>query len=57
MPFKSYDEETFMEHNKPKLYKKWIKKYGHYTGTVKNVPEKKKTLKKKKKNETDKKAR
>lgn len=28
MPFKSKSQKTWMKINKPKLYKKWKKKYG-----------------------------
>lgn len=30
MPFRSKDQETFLKLNKPKVYKKWKKKYGKY---------------------------
>ena len=32
MPFKSKQQETWMKINKPAMYKKWVKKYGHYKG-------------------------
>lgn len=28
MPFQSYEQMSWMKHNKPKMYKKWIAKYG-----------------------------
>lgn len=28
MPFKSSKQKTWMKINKPKIYKKWVKKYG-----------------------------
>lgn len=28
MPFKSAKQRAWMRKNKPKLYKKWVKKYG-----------------------------
>jgi hypothetical protein len=46
MPFASYAEETWMKHNKPELYKQWVEKYGHYSGTQLRVtPKVKETLK------------
>jgi len=28
MPFKSKKQKTYLAINKPKIYKKWVKKYG-----------------------------
>jgi hypothetical protein len=30
MPFKTKKQELWMRINKPKVYKKWVKKYGHH---------------------------
>jgi len=35
MPFRSKKQRTWMQINKPKMYKKWVKKYG------KNIKKKK----------------
>lgn len=30
MPFKSAEQEIWMMINKPKIWKEWVKKYGHH---------------------------
>ena len=29
MPFKSYEQEAYLKHNRPDIYYEWLKKYGH----------------------------
>lgn len=40
MPFKSFAHESYMKHNEPEIYEKWIKKYGHYKGKKLHVDKK-----------------
>jgi hypothetical protein len=32
MPFKSKKQAAYLKHKKPKIYKKWVKKYGKKKG-------------------------
>jgi len=32
MPFKSVKQERYMQINRPALWKRWVKKYGHHPG-------------------------
>lgn len=32
MPFESAKQEHWMRINQPAIYKRWVKKYGHYPG-------------------------
>ena len=45
MPFTSYEQESYLKHNHPEIYKRWLEKYGHFRGKKK----KKKSKRKKKK--------
>lgn len=28
MPFRSYEQMAYLKHNEPKVYARWVKKYG-----------------------------
>jgi hypothetical protein len=32
MPFVSPEQETWMRHNKPAMWRKWVAEHGHYSG-------------------------
>lgn len=43
MPFKSVKQELYMRKNTPKVWRDWVKRYGHhpgYTKAVKNIAKK-----------------
>lgn len=42
MPFKSHEQEAWMKHNKPELYRKWLREHGHFKGKPKKQKSKKK---------------
>lgn len=46
MPFKSHEQEAYLKHNHPDIYKRWVKKYGHYKGEGLGIQDKKKKKKK-----------
>lgn len=46
MPFKSRDQEVFLKINNPKLWREWVKKYGHYPTFSTTPKNKRKKLKK-----------
>lgn len=37
MPFKSKKQEKYMQINQPDLWKKWVKKYGHFKARKRKV--------------------
>lgn len=39
MPFKSYAQQTFMEHHHPAIAARWKREHGSYHGTVRKVGE------------------
>ena len=42
MPFKSKKQEIYLRINDPKLYKEWVRKYGHYSSKKKKKKSNKK---------------
>jgi hypothetical protein len=48
MPFQSAKQELHMKINHPKIYRKWLKKYGHHPGYYELMRRKKRRKKKRK---------
>ena len=42
MPFKSYAQESFLKHQKPAIYKRWLREYGKMSGQLPKRVKKKK---------------
>lgn len=48
MPFKTAEQEIAMQINAPKVWKRWVKKYGHHPGYFAKLHKKLKKRRKKK---------